>query len=357
MENNTLTLQIEPLDTLFFRDGKPFSMGDDSWADGIFPPAPSVIYGAVRTWILANNEIVNIDNIIDETSDLEIIDLYYSVNGKTVLSLPFDFGTKKEKDEQIRYEEKENNIIEVERFTLKNNNFISSINTKKLICSTENYILETAKNAFISTENFISYLKNEKNVKKIKVDTLNSKTESKIGIARSNTTLSSEDGKLYRVGLNRFENLKFIVKIKSKHLSENYSKILKLGGEGKIVSVDKFLKGKKGAKSLRIKTGIKTRKLLIYLATPAIFHNENPDITKYLNIKAELLASSVGKAINIGGFDMKVKRPKTMFKAVPSGSIYFYELEEEIEIDSLQGNKISDELKEQGFGIAYFGTF
>jgi len=48
----TTILRINPFDTFFFRDGKPFTMGDDSWADGIFPPSPSVIYGALRTaWI------------------------------------------------------------------------------------------------------------------------------------------------------------------------------------------------------------------------------------------------------------------------------------------------------------------
>ncbi len=357
MENNILTLQIEPLDTLFFRDGKPFSMGDDSWADGIFIPAPSVIYGAIRSWILSNSEDVNLDNVIQETKDLEILELYYSLKGKTVLPLPFDYGTKKEKDEQIRYEEKKNQEISVERFELIANDFTSSIHTSNLVYNKRNYILEPVKNAFISTENFISYLKHDDNVNETDVGVIVESTEPKIGIARNNTTFSSEDGKLYRVGLNRIKDFKFIVKIECKYLSENYSNILKLGGEGKIVFIDEFLKGRKGAKSLRIKTNIKTDKLVVYLATPAIFNEEKPNIEKLLNIKAKLLAASVGKAINIGGFDMKEGRPKTMFKAVPAGSVYFYQLDQEVELDDFQGKKISDELKEQGFGIAYFGTF
>lgn len=39
---------MEAFDTLFFRDGKPFSMGDDVWANGVFPPYPSTLYGALR---------------------------------------------------------------------------------------------------------------------------------------------------------------------------------------------------------------------------------------------------------------------------------------------------------------------
>jgi len=43
-----MRIEIKSFDTLFFRDGKPFTMSEDNWADGIFPPPPSVIYGALR---------------------------------------------------------------------------------------------------------------------------------------------------------------------------------------------------------------------------------------------------------------------------------------------------------------------
>ena len=32
-----MIIEMNPLDTLFFRDGKPFSMGDETWADAIRP--------------------------------------------------------------------------------------------------------------------------------------------------------------------------------------------------------------------------------------------------------------------------------------------------------------------------------
>jgi CRISPR-associated protein Cmr3 len=40
---------IEPLDVLLFREAKPFSPGDGSWAKGIFPPLPATIFHALRT--------------------------------------------------------------------------------------------------------------------------------------------------------------------------------------------------------------------------------------------------------------------------------------------------------------------
>ena len=40
---------ITPLDVLLFRESKPFSPGESSWAKGIFPPLPSTVFQALRT--------------------------------------------------------------------------------------------------------------------------------------------------------------------------------------------------------------------------------------------------------------------------------------------------------------------
>ncbi|MGL5192147.1 MAG: type III-B CRISPR module-associated Cmr3 family protein, partial [Chroococcales cyanobacterium] len=41
--------QIEPLDLLMFRESKPFSPGESSWAKGLFPPLPSPVFQALRS--------------------------------------------------------------------------------------------------------------------------------------------------------------------------------------------------------------------------------------------------------------------------------------------------------------------
>ncbi|MCC6785230.1 MAG: hypothetical protein IT457_20440 [Planctomycetes bacterium] len=50
-------IQFDPVDTLFFRTGTPFAMGDDAQEDvaGVFPPHPPSVAGAARVaWALAN---------------------------------------------------------------------------------------------------------------------------------------------------------------------------------------------------------------------------------------------------------------------------------------------------------------
>lgn len=46
------TLFIRPLDTQFYRDGRPFDAGSESEARSVFPPYPRTVYGACRTAII-----------------------------------------------------------------------------------------------------------------------------------------------------------------------------------------------------------------------------------------------------------------------------------------------------------------
>ncbi len=46
-----LWIMIEPMDVTLFRDGRPFTAGETSFAQSLFPPNPSRIAGALRTFI------------------------------------------------------------------------------------------------------------------------------------------------------------------------------------------------------------------------------------------------------------------------------------------------------------------
>ena len=47
--------KITPLDILLFRDSKPFSPGEGSWAKGLFPPMPITVFQALRSCLVNNN--------------------------------------------------------------------------------------------------------------------------------------------------------------------------------------------------------------------------------------------------------------------------------------------------------------
>ena len=48
-----MILFLQANDTFFFRDGRPFTKGDQSEGYSIFPPLPSTILGALRTAYIA----------------------------------------------------------------------------------------------------------------------------------------------------------------------------------------------------------------------------------------------------------------------------------------------------------------
>jgi CRISPR-associated protein Cmr3 len=47
--------KIEPLDTLLFREAKPFSPGEGAWAKGMFPPMPNAVFQALRSTLGKNH--------------------------------------------------------------------------------------------------------------------------------------------------------------------------------------------------------------------------------------------------------------------------------------------------------------
>ena len=46
---------LEPLDVLLFRESKPFSPGEGSWAKGLFPPMPNTVFQALRSTLPEDN--------------------------------------------------------------------------------------------------------------------------------------------------------------------------------------------------------------------------------------------------------------------------------------------------------------
>ncbi len=66
MSSTWQSFKLTPQDPLFFRDGKPSTIGDDHYLRSLFPPFPSTLYGAVRTRRLIDTE-VDLDRLSQDT--------------------------------------------------------------------------------------------------------------------------------------------------------------------------------------------------------------------------------------------------------------------------------------------------
>lgn len=231
-----------------------------------------------------------------------------------------------------------------------------------LLSENKNIKLENVVDGLVRQSAFEQYLHHSK---EFHIQTLSDfiLLEPKIGITRSSNTHSSEESKLYRVDMRRLssktnEKLSIVVDFEDEGLSIPESGFLKLGGEGKAASY----KSNKEVNIAFPEFEDDEKQFKIVLTTPAIFNNGwMPDIKladEHYGLKLNLLTAAVGKPINVGGFDMAKKMPKPMYRAVPAGSVYYFELMEGT-MDTVRElfhcKSISDIYANQGFGISFVG--
>lgn len=354
-----MIIKVDPLDTLFFRDGKPFTMGEDNWANGIFPPPSSVIYGALRSVYFSNhiNELKDANEMTDITKKINIKSIYFFDNRdrKVYLPLPFDCAQK--------IDDAKNNLNEVSLLSM------IKLNEIKSSCPTMHALkgggeVTTVTEGLIESGQFIKYL--EGNGKTFTFAKISDKVllEPKIGIRINENTGTSDEGKLYRVGMNRLDNLSLLIDFEGLDVPEKG--IMKLGGEGKAASYKQHSDQNFLINPLITNANNNNNTFKLYLSTPAIFEqgwipkwvNKDNLMCKYQGLKLKLLTASIGRYRSIGGFDMKTRKPKAMQKAVPAGSVYYFEIIEgnfENAFYEFNNKAISDLNPEQGFGISHVG--
>lgn len=345
-----MQIKISALDTLFFRNGKPFDRGEDNWAESIFPPLPSVIFGAIRTYFYSQNpdKIEELDKN-DLTQNLKINRFFLKGFDSTLFPIPLDL---------VKY---------------KNNGDSKSFLKYNLQKHLSNYPCEyinvlddniETPIGFINKGSLNKYLKQSgSEISYIPIERIFSK-ENKIGIGIDNNTRSTEQSKLYRVGMLRTEDknenkIEIVVDFDLNGFDAE-TNLLKLGAETKMSSVVE-LKNDNKIKDIQLPE-IDNNYFKLYFLTPAIFENGwlpdfvNPDnVTGEIgNCKVKLITAFVGKAFKIGGFDIKEGEPKNMYSAIPAGTVYYFKILEcennEQIIEKLHHKNISDIMSEQGYG-------
>jgi len=372
-----MIIQIEALDTLFFRDGKPFEMGDDTWASGIFPPPPSVFYGALRSAYFAENmnEFGKANTPNDPSKSLEITKIYLSISPQIssidlIFPTPLDLIYPKNITRTIPEKRKEFNegIFKLKKLLPKEVDKKTEASSSKLPnILTYNENVEDIANSIIYKTQLTNYLAGIGNEYEVKLLSKILKEEPKIGIARKNETHISDDGALYRITLRRMDDIKFYVEYQLDTLKTQKT-IIKLGGEGKTAVLDSTIP----KDNIEYNSpDFEANEFKLYLFTPAIFKkgwlpdwiDENTLEGNYNGVDLVLTHCAIGKPEHIGGFNMAEKQPKYMRKAVPAGSVYYFKTKNNQPINPkniFTKASICDEFKDfeyhkQGFGLFYLG--
>lgn len=316
---------ITAADTLFFGSGRPFTMSEDSWTLGIFPPYPETLYSFLRGSFFLDqmDEYKKAGKDIDPTSGLvlENFGIIMEVGQITekLYPLPLDLV-------------KNINTEKSEILILKKNELISNRMdlTCKLISSAHSTTRNFGTSFYLRETDFINYL-NEyyEDLTPFNLESLLT-GEPKIGIRRNRK--NQKDKALYRINLTRLETEKSQIKLWLQYdgIAINIDKN-RLGGEAKMVFLDKAEEESNLQTTFCCPEGSLVR---MYVATPAIFEEGwEPPSTDGL----ELLTAVVGKPHFIGGFDAKLHQPKPTKKVVPAGSVYYFKAIKDIDLPTKIG--------------------
>ncbi|NPV10611.1 MAG: type III-B CRISPR module-associated protein Cmr3 [Ignavibacteria bacterium] len=355
--------KIIPNDTLFFRDGKPFTMGADTWADTLFPPYPSTLYGAIRSWLIFEK-----GNLKDFNNGKLKAELgTHSEKGTLGIKGPFlikdelYFPTPKD----FVYP-KSNETYLYKLSLIKRPEFvISDYRLEKLFVWQRNELVDDA-NYFVSSVYFKDYLTNCSKIKFIEKSQLFS-SENKTGIARERLLLTTKKSHLYRIPMVRLQkDVSLVLKIEGVvDLPE--SGVIQLGGEGKSAKIELLQEDILGD-LLNINLQNNGKIFKIYFATPTIFEKGwlpkwiDTDTLKgnYNGIQLKLISACIGNHKFIGGWDVKFNKPKPMRKSVPAGSVYYFEILDDSDQEKIKQafhfKNISDINSDEGFGLTFVGS-
>jgi len=389
------TYFISAADVLYFRDGREIKPGSEYTASSLFPPSPSTIYGAIRSALLSsdentnfnqndfglsNNELAKVVGKKDTFGSLEIKKFSFGRrNGAEVESLfkvPNDILKRKKPPTKKDKEIVSTTLMEQELSKLGISTNLPNVNSLKLNwfkCEEGSFFEYESR--FLSTKQFADYLKGsfhngEKSLFEAMyaMDPLDLfKKEQRIGITLNYSTNTVEEGMLFTTPFIRLNaDIGFCVELDKYHLVDKSR--LRLGGDGKLAFAEQVK-----TSSLMEWNSIKqmftgqTRFKLV-LTTAAIFEKgwipdglDSEGIGVINDVNVKMIGASLGRYQNIGGWDLENHQPKPTKRAVPAGSVYYFELSGGSSVENLEkihGKSIcQNELKQQGFGISYIGVY
>jgi CRISPR-associated protein Cmr3 len=362
---------LRPYDKLFVKDGRPLSLEDDTAASGLFPPPPSVFFGALRSAVLSKADAAP-GSDEDPIHTGHILGIAFARNGELLFPAPNDLVREKSKDDKERVEP-------AYRLTLSNpedtkltsqpipgGHLLETPNKGEIVQSVGGYITANGLRDYLAGNPVPA--KELLNADKLYEGV------PKLGIGLDYASGTTKDGLLYTMTMQQLSpDVRLCVR------AEGFgplTKDIRLGAEARAAEVKAS-----ATDDLTWPTDLPTsgEYLTMYLATPAVFRQGwIPDCIDPKTMEGKiggnsvrLVAASVGKTIPLGGWDIAKGCPKPMRRAVPAGSVYHFFIQPDYNTQSLRSHYLSSRYdaedsstspdnsklsyQQQGYGLAYFG--
>lgn len=145
------------------------------------------------------------------------------------------------------------------------------------------------------------------------------------------------------------------------------SGLIRLGGDGRMARLSPWAGSLLDWSPVRASVAA-TGRFRLVLQTPAIFAKgwypgilRDADGAHFLErdrFRARLVSAAVGAPEMAGGWNLVRRGPKPFRLTAPSGSVYWFEVESgsaEAAWEELHGTSISDERREEGYGLVHMG--
>lgn len=393
-------VDISPLDTIFVRDSRRFGTNEGHAVDSIFPPPPSVCFGAWRGAVLMSGGYQVCKWGPGKTSVGKEWPSWFGCSNNagsfrqkgpaifykndTLFPLPFDVILSKDcrkiqSFSVVEVPERESSLPTP--YYLRLPSGLGRLPKIKGFC-------------LISGTRFSEYLRMPWG----RGETINiseegdiystSKiwaSERRINVGIDPVTYAGEEGKLFSLEHIRVHpGVSFRCEWNVQP-RENTNEPIDLVKAGKIKSIN--LGGEKRPARVRLVSSSScnwpsgpTEKELyactrngetffrIYFATPAYFDGGWQAVqngrhvlkTEGLEVHVKLLAAAVGKPFLLGGYDIAAQKERPIRKFVPAGSVFYFQgrAEDIDDIIKLHTSTIGDKefLRAQGFGFAFAGV-
>jgi CRISPR-associated protein Cmr3 len=337
---------LKPLDTLFFRDGKPFGFGESAYLESIFPPTPQTMQGVVRYNIIRahcnSNTIFQCkvcsfsDCILPKnigSSDegnygsLDIYGPYLVEDGKRYYHVPLDLMQEAEGQKRlVSLKPSENSADQCDSGNIS------------LPAKPAEYCAIKEVKGWIEENALLEYIREQKlpDKKSLRQDSDFFEKEPRVGIGRDYATHTAKEGMLYSIAPLRF-NKDTAIGVKVGGIDESLQpkhNCTKFGGEGRVCKLE--IKDCPDTEN-QFKFAFADKYIKMLLLQPADFGRWLPPGFEAISqngsmrwegsinrVNLQLVSACIGKPQKIGGWDMASGSSKAIKSYVPAGSVYFF---------------------------------
>lgn len=355
--------QILPLDTLFFRDPRPFTAGEGTDAQGIFPPTPMAVQGMIRSKLMSppcnqsclpyqHKDECPITKVAGKPGgppgSLLIQGLWLMHDKHWLLPSPLDLICEKTEEPSQTGESEESKTITPQTFKPSANPTQQSnlpFSELRPLRPPEEWLKEnkdfSGVSGYLTWEAFEKYLLDDPLTLTPKKDLWPNGQlfleELRPGIKMEYKRNRVEEGHLYFARHTRLQD-HVSLGVTLEGLGETKfakSFLANFGGEGRGVIVESTSEPLWRSWPDKLLKGItETGRFKLVLTQPAWFREGwlpgwiDKDTGKaFKEVTFTLVAARVERSIKIGGWDLVKKDQKPLRAFVPAGSVYYFQLD------------------------------